>query len=227
MWIDDDILRRAAEPMALHCFVPSRPFVILGSSNVAEVEANVEACTSDGVPILKRYGGGGTVVLYEGSAVVSLGLWVRQHFQNKLYFELLNGAVIDALALRWPNLARLSQNGLSDIVDGDRKVAGTSLFRSRNYLLYQASILVDLDLARIARYLRHPSREPDYRKGRRHADFLKGLGVGTAACAAQLQTAMPAALAARLAGELIEPQREQIASLHARVVRSELAETSS
>ena len=169
MWIDDDVLRRCDEAVALTVFVPATPIVVLGSANVAEREADVEACAAAQVPVLKRYGGGGAVVLHDGCVVVSLGCWVRQHFQNKLYFERVNAAVIDALALAWPPLAGLTQRGLSDVVFGDRKVAGTSLFRSRNYLLYQASLLVDPKLALIERFLRHPSREPDYRAGRAHA----------------------------------------------------------
>jgi lipoate---protein ligase len=75
--------------------------VVLGSSNQPDVEVQVNNCQRDGIPILKRYGGGGTVLLYDGCVIVSLGLWVRQHYQNKLYFECLNQAVIEALGRRW------------------------------------------------------------------------------------------------------------------------------
>src|SRR5262245_50505869 len=102
MWIDDDILRRAAEPMVVTCWVPAATMVVLGSSNQAEVELNLAHCADDQVPILKRYGGGGAVVLHSGCAVVSVGLWVRQHFHNSFYFRLINQAVIQAFARQWP-----------------------------------------------------------------------------------------------------------------------------
>ena len=41
---------------------------------------------------------------------------------------------------------------------------------------YWEEFNVDLDPDRIARYLKHPSREPEYRGGRSHRDFLIGLG---------------------------------------------------
>lgn len=225
MWIDDDILARCSEPLALNVFVPAQPIVVLGAANDAAREADVEACAASGIPIVKRYGGGGTVLLHDGCVVVSLGVWVRQHYQNRFYFELVNGAVIDALAGAWPGLEELAQRGLSDLVHGDRKVGGTSLFRSRNYLLYQASLLVDARRELIARHLRHPSREPDYRAGRSHGDFIVGLGelrpgLEPGACAAHLAHDLPDALRARLGGELVEPRPEQFDGLLQRVNRN-------
>jgi lipoate-protein ligase A len=156
-------------------FVPKEPAVVLGSGNNPETEVNVEACSLANIPVLRRYGGGGTVVLYSGCVVVSLGCWVKEPFHNSLYFELINKSVIEALSAHWPDLPELSQAGISDIISAGRKVAGTSLFRSRNYLLYQASILIDLDRELVSSVLRHPTKEPDYRKGRSHKDFLTSL----------------------------------------------------
>lgn len=218
MWIDDDILKRCREPIVLSCFVPTAPCVVLGASNDAQVEVNETACVADKIPIFRRYGGGGTVLLSDQVVVVSLGAWVQQHFQNKFYFERLNQAVIDALATAWPQLAALAQAGLSDIVWQGRKVAGTSLFRSRNYLLYQASILIVADIAGFERYLQHPSREPDYRQGRKHGDFLIGMaGIDGAAnaeaCVQVLKDNLPTKLSQHLADDLTEPYLDQCANL--------------
>lgn len=221
MWIDDDILGRCEERLALVCFVPETPMVVLGASNAAQSEVHEKHCQDDDVPVLKRYGGGGTVLLYSGSIVVSLGTWVRQHYQNKLYFRALNQAVIDALATRWPKLEDLGQNGLSDITYGNKKVAGTSLFRSRNYLLYQASILADLDVAAIGRYLKHPTKEPDYRGKRDHKAFLTSLGeivpdFSIPAALMTLSQELPRTLAATLGDEWAEPFPEQFENLRRR-----------
>ncbi len=221
MWIDDDILQRCEERLALQCFLPESPMVVLGASNVAADEVNEDHCREDDVPVLRRYGGGGTVLLYSGSLVVSVGTWVRQHYQNKLYFQALNKAVIDALAERWPALSRLGQNGLSDITHGDRKVAGTSLFRSRNYLLYQASLLAELDVTAIQRYLKHPTKEPDYRARRDHRSFLSSLAeivpdFSVPAALMALQKDLPRTLAATLGEELVDPFPEQFENLKIR-----------
>lgn len=175
MWIDDQILENFESDICVKVFVPETQAVVLGSGNEVSKEVNVAACQTRGIPVLRRYGGGGTVVLYPGCVVVSVGCWVKEQFSNNLYFKMINQAVILSLASKWPALSALSQAGISDIVMGDRKIAGTSLFRSRNYLLYQASILVHMDALLIGNVLSHPSKEPDYRKGRRHSDFLTGL----------------------------------------------------
>jgi lipoate-protein ligase A len=175
MWIDDDVLRHYERDFCANVFVPKSPMVVLGSGNDEALEVNIDQCHALGVPILRRYGGGGTVVLYSGCVVVSAGCWVSEAFQNTLFFKRLNQAVIDALAVSWPVMASLGQAGISDIVSGSKKIAGTSMFRSRNYLLYQASILVRLDLDLVTNTLRHPSKEPDYRRGRGHKDFLSDI----------------------------------------------------
>lgn len=174
MWIDDQVLQESHKDLCLKTWIPSDPLVVLGRSNKRGTEANREACEKDGVPILKRLGGGGTVILHNGCLVVSLGLWVADFYKNDLYFKLLNQSLIDVFQSQIPNVS-FAQRGYSDIVLGDRKLVGTSLFRSRNYLLYQASILVDTRIDFMETYLRHPSAEPDYRQGRTHRDFVMGL----------------------------------------------------
>lgn len=175
MWIDDQVLKACAQPLATEVWIPDTPMVVLGRGNKVEKEVNVRACVDDGIPILKRLGGGGTVLLHSGCLIVSLGLWVKEFYANDRYFRLLNQSVIDCFNRELPQLS-FDQRGHSDIVHGQLKIAGTSLFRSRNYLMYQASILVDMQIAWIEKYLAHPSLEPDYRKGRSHRDFLTDLG---------------------------------------------------
>lgn len=175
MWIDDKILEQCHKPMHIEVWQPDSTLVVCGRSNDPKVEVDLESCVANSIPVLKRYGGGGTVVLHSGCIVISLGMWVDSYYDNAVFFDLLNGAVIASLADINPVFSDLSQDGLSDIVFKDKKIAGTSLFRSRNYLLYQASVLVEDKITLIEKYLRHPSKEPDYRAGRSHADFITNL----------------------------------------------------
>lgn len=224
MWIDDQVLKNYKNPMELKIFVPDFRAVVLGSSNQPDTEVNEAWCQQQNIPVLKRYGGGGTVVLYPGCVVVTAGIWVRQHFQNQEYFRLINQSVINVLASLDAKLAGLTQRGLSDIAFEGRKIAGTSLFRSRNYLLYQGSLLVEPDIDLINNCLKHPSKEPDYRGGRPHSAFMtslssiSGVTVGEVfnVCARQLESALQTVLA----GELLEPVPEQFSALQARLERS-------
>jgi lipoate-protein ligase A len=227
MWIDDQILRRHDKRIHSEIFIPEETMVVLGSGNDPQTEVNLEACSLRSIQVLRRYGGGGTVVLYPGCVVVSTGCWVKDPFKNNFYFKLLNDAVKDALAAKWTSLSGLSQAGISDIVMGEKKVAGTSMFRSRNYLLYQASILVGLDRTLVNSVLRHPTKEPDYRKGRSHADFLTSLmeieqTIKSAALVKDaLENHLEENLLKHLADQLIDPVTSQMPALQARIVRAE------
>ena len=220
MWIDDQVLEKCSDEMAIELWVPESSLLVLGRSNKASREVHLAHCAADGVPVFKRLGGGGTVVLYPGCLIVSVGCWVADFYKNDHYFRQLNQAVIQTLKGPLPELV-LEQRGHSDIVAEGRKCAGTSLFRSRNYLLYQASILVDLDLEAIERYLPHPSAEPDYRQGRRHRDFLFGLGEHSPLTphgwrevfACELRAQIEKALEA----DLIEPKPEQVPHVRSRI----------
>lgn len=226
MWIDDQVLARYREPVALEFFVPDKTTVVLGSGNDVSTEVNETYCLEAGIPVLKRYGGGGTVVLYPGCVVVSIGAWVRDAFNNSRYFRGLNHAVIQSLAATWPALSHLDQSGISDIVSRDQKVGGTSLFRSRQYLLYQASILVELDRPLIAKCLKHPTKEPDYRRGRKHESFLTSLcelepAITSAEMVKQtLEISLAEHIVAEFTSELVLPQETQMKSLEERLARA-------
>jgi lipoate-protein ligase A len=226
MWIDDDILKQYDRDFFATSFVPQSAMVILGSGNDEAAEVNTSGCQALGVPVLRRYGGGGTVVLYPGCVVVSAGCWVSESFQNSLFFRLLNQSVIEALSAAWPVMGTLGQAGISDIVSGSKKIAGTSMFRSRNYLLYQASIIVHLDLDLVTKTLRHPSKEPDYRVGRRHEDFLSdlqahaGQPLSTDVVAKILSQFFEVKARTQLKNYLIEPIVAQQPALMARLQRA-------
>lgn len=174
-------------PLLFRFFESQSTVVVLANSNQADKETNLEACQSLDVPILKRKGGGGTVVLGPGCLILTFSFYAKDIFGNKEYFKKINQLWINAL--KEVGIQNLSENGISDICCGDKKVAGTSIFRKKHLLVYQGSMLVNPDLKLISQLLAHPSKEPDYRAGRDHHDFLttlKDLGYqGTATELAQ------------------------------------------
>lgn len=230
MWIDDQVLKNFQKKIHCEVFVPEGIMVVLGSGNDPSLEVDTAACQAVSAPILRRYGGGGTVVLYPGCVVLSVGCWVKEQFQNSFYFSRLNQALIESLAKGWSAFAKLSQAGISDIVFGDKKVAGTSMFRSRNYLLYQASILVDLDANLVGNLLKHPTKEPDYRKGRCHSDFLTSLREvhplteSAAEIAKVLKREFESDMTTCLGDHLIEVINSQTSALTARLGRASIDE---
>lgn len=219
MWIDDDILALAHQPLTLSTWVPTIPMVVLGRSNRLVDEVNESWCKSHGIAILQRYGGGGTVVLYPGCVVVSIGCWVNRKFHNEYYFDKLNQSIIDCIAALHVDII-LSQKGISDIALGNKKIGGTSLFRSGNYLLYQASLICQLDIELISNCLCHPSREPDYRQGRTHKDFLTDLSIWNITASAlndHFEIHLSESVKFQIESEIIEPVQKQMKNIDDRL----------
>ncbi|HSV93698.1 MAG TPA: hypothetical protein VLH81_11505, partial [Desulfobacterales bacterium] len=98
---------------------------------------------------------------------------VASDFGNREYARKINEWVIDALGSLGVN--GLEQRGITDLALKGRKVLGTSIYRGRRVLFYQASLLVANDVSVFARYLEHPYAEPDYRHGRNHDAFCTTL----------------------------------------------------
>jgi lipoate---protein ligase len=172
----EELLDRARLPFKF--WVPKHKALVLGHSQDAEKEIDVPAAERDGIPIHRRMGGGGTVLLSPGCFCVGLRFARQKGRTLHDYFAagsgLIQRAVHEALGVV------LAPHGLSDLAyarsDGKvLKVAGCSLYMPRDHALYLASVLVNPDFAEIATYLPHPSKEPDYRGGRAHGDFLVGL----------------------------------------------------
>ncbi len=188
---DDALLEAVRADRQRHTlvYVPGEVQVVLGRGSKPETEVHITACREDGVPVLRRRGGGCAVVLDPGNIVVSVVEQAPGFGQNRAHFTRLSAWLIASLERL--GVTGLEQRGISDLALGDRKIGGASLHRSRERLLYSVSLLVDSDISLIERYLRHPPREPDYRAGRPHREFLGTLRVA-------LGTGSPKDLADRL-----------------------------
>ena len=167
--------------------------VVLGRGTSAEREVRRDVCAAEGVPVLRRKGGGGAVVLGPGCLVVSLAAEVGRELDVGGYLDAIAGVLADVLG-RLTALP-LRPRGTGDVCLGDRKVLGSSLFRRRRLLFYQASLLHSMDLGPVERLLAHPAREPAYRCGRSHREFLATLqDAGAGLSAADLCEALDVTL---------------------------------
>ena len=159
----------------LRIWEPVRPLVVVGRGSRISREVNVAACHRDGVPILRRTSGGAAIVAAPGCLMYALVLAYagRPHLRaiSETHAYVL-GHLADALAGHVPGVARA---GTSDLAVGGRKFSGNSLRCRRTHLLYHGTLLYAMDLDLAERYLRIPPREPDYRAGRGHAEFLVNL----------------------------------------------------
>jgi lipoate-protein ligase A len=153
-------------------WIPQAYGVVLGNSQKVEKECNIAALQADNIPLYKRRGGGGTVLLSPKGFCYGIRFEKIKHKQIHDYFYEGNQVLTEVL--KEYNIEACSK-GISDVAVLGKKVLGCSLYMPKNSVLYLASVLVENDLEAIEKYLVHPSREPDYRQGRVHSEFLTNI----------------------------------------------------
>ena len=150
--------------------------VVLGAGGVLRADVDETACLADGVPVLRRSSGGGTVLLGAGCLLYTLVLAydrARELTQIGSSYGYILDRVCAALAV-----PELRPAGTSDLALMGRKVSGNAQQRKRQHLLHHGTLLYAFDGQRVGRYLRMPARQPDYRRRREHAEFVTNLPLG-------------------------------------------------
>jgi lipoate-protein ligase A len=131
------------------------------------------AVLQDGITVVKRPSGGETVILTPNTIVIAISFTTETLKNPKEYYHKINDSIIGVLAQQ--GIQNLLQKGISDIAIGEKKILGSSIYRRPNRAFYHAVLNVAEDISIIAKYILHPSKEPDYRKGRPHSEFVTSL----------------------------------------------------
>jgi lipoate-protein ligase A len=179
---------RGAGP-ALRIWEPDEPAVVLGASGRWREDVKDKACRADGVVLVRRASGGGTVVIGPGvvnvavvlSATAAAGLGAVDTAQAYVLDR-----IADALRTNVPGVERL---GSGDLTIDRRKFAGSAQRRLRDHFLVHATLLYAFPLGLIDRYTRLPRRQPAYRENRSHAEFVVNLRLSRELLVAALQRA--------------------------------------
>ena len=177
---------------------PETPFVVLGYANQAAREVNLEACKREGIPILRRCSGGGTVVQGPGCLNYSLILRVDGEYHEP--FELIHHEFTSSVTRPLRTIAGANKMillrqaaailsllntgvqilGHTDLSLRNLKFSGNAQRRLRNCLIFHGTFLLNFDISLIEKLLPMPSKQPCYRENRSHADFLTNLKLPSA-----------------------------------------------
>ena len=178
-WSETHLEQTLAGAPAIALWRPRGTAVAIGVSQSSEYDTVPETIRRDGVSLVRRPSGGGSVVLCAG--VLCWEAWADLEDVKRLSGG-DNGIRPAYAVLSMPAVNGLRalgvdafQAGISDIavnVDNTlRKLAGTAQLRRRNKTLVHGSLLVNADLSLLGRYLPNPDKAPDYRAGREHDTF--------------------------------------------------------
>jgi lipoate-protein ligase A len=172
------------------CWHAPRPIVVVGRHSRISDEVIQETCLRDDVRVLRRFSGGGTVVLGRGclNYAVALSLDSRPELSDvAVSFQFILGRIVAALGV-----SGLSIAGGSDLVLAGRKVSGSGQRRGRRALVHHGTLLYAFDPGLATRYLKEPVRQPAYRANRCHDEFIGNLPLSAETIRARLDTAWTA-----------------------------------
>ncbi len=152
---------------------PAEAIIVLGQSNSPERSLISEKVIADGIPVTKRPTGGEAVILTPRMAVITVAREFAAMARSKELFMDINAMILDVLSDL--GVKNYGVRGISDVTIGDRKILGSSMHRRENRLVYHAVLNLAEEPSIFGEYLRHPSREPDYRLNRPHGEFVTSL----------------------------------------------------
>ncbi len=174
--LDEALLEELDEPggdPVLRFWETDRLFVVLGRGSRLTDDVDLTTCEGDGIPILRRASGGGTVLQGPGCLSYAFVLPLDWH-PDLANIRATNRFILERIAAAlhaWEPATRF--HGISDLAIDGRKISGNAQRRTKNALLFHGTILHGMSADLVARYLRHPSRQPDYRLNRPHQTFLR------------------------------------------------------
>lgn len=146
----------------------SSPTIVMGISGKPEQLINVDKWQKDPIPLVRRFSGGGTVVVDENTLFVTFICNADEvaipslpepilRWTEQLYQELFSH----------PDFKLID----NDYVIGDRKCGGNAQYLRKKRWLHHTSFLWDYCSHRMS-YLLHPPKTPAYRQQRGHEQFL-------------------------------------------------------
>uniref|UniRef100_A0A0D3DBG1 BPL/LPL catalytic domain-containing protein n=2 Tax=Brassica oleracea var. oleracea TaxID=109376 RepID=A0A0D3DBG1_BRAOL len=168
--LEERLLRASTDNWCIVNDGTNVPTIVMGMSGKPSQLLEVGPVIKDRIPVIKRFTGGGTVIVDKSTLFVSLICnkddvpSVQPYprsvmaWSGSLYGEVFEG--VDGFQLRE-----------NDYVFGDRKFGGNAQSIIRNRWIHHTSFLWDYNVRNMA-YLKLPSKVPQYRLERDHTEFV-------------------------------------------------------
>lgn len=149
----------------------SSPAIVMGISGKPELLINQQAMLKHPLPVIRRFSGGGTVVVDEQTLFVTL-ICNSTELKVDCCPQKVSKWTENVYARVFPNLNfRLMEN---DYVLGQKKFGGNAQYMRKERWLHHSSLLWDFQSDHME-YLLFPPKVPAYREKREHNDFLCSL----------------------------------------------------
>lgn len=145
--------------------------IVMGISGKTEELVNLSKIEQAPIPLIKRYSGGGTVIVDTNTLFVSF-IFQKNIFPFPCFPEPIlrwsSGFYQKALDIETFDLRE------NDYVIGNLKCGGNAQYIKKDRFVHHTTFLWDFDEDSMD-YLLHPKKTPTYREERSHTDFLTRL----------------------------------------------------
>lgn len=145
--------------------------IVLGISSNPEELVDLDKARKDKIPLIKRFSGGGTVIVDEHTVFITF-IMAKEDLDIPAFPEPIlrwSGELYQS-AWQIPDFA-LREN---DYVIGEKKCGGNAQYIKKDRFVHHTSFLWDFSEKNM-NYLLLPTKRPSYRKDRCHKDFLTAL----------------------------------------------------
>ncbi|RMX63995.1 hypothetical protein KXD40_006501 [Peronospora effusa] len=148
--------------------------IVMGISGKPDQLLHQNAVKRDKIPVLKRFSGGGTVIV-DHNTIFTTFICKQKDFPKVKPFP--RDIMTWSQQVFAPFFSRICHKDLKfslredDYVFNDRKFGGNAQSLSRGRWLHHTSFLWDFDPKNME-YLTNPARQPKYRQQRSHHEFL-------------------------------------------------------
>ncbi|GAB2213092.1 hypothetical protein Droror1_Dr00021110 [Drosera rotundifolia] len=168
--LEERLLRTSSENWCIVNDGTIDPTIVMGISGKASQLLEVNLVLRDQIPVIRRFTGGGTVIVDKGTvfvtficnkdAVPGLQPYPRpiMAWSSLIYQQVFEGV----------GNYRLREN---DYVFGDRKFGGNAQSITKGKWIHHTSFLWDYEVENML-YLKVPTRAPKYRVARDHLEFI-------------------------------------------------------
>ncbi|MBF0619917.1 MAG: lipoate--protein ligase family protein [Candidatus Omnitrophica bacterium] len=154
-------------------------FVVLGRTCREVDDVQGAQCRMDGIPVLRRSSGGGTVI--QGPGCLNVSLVLPKVFHADIIS--IPGSyvfILDKMILALKELGVSAEfRPVCDLVlaGTEKKFSGNAQRRGRKFVLHHGTILYDFAIPLVSKYLKIPPKMPAYRNARPHETFITNIHV--------------------------------------------------
>ncbi|CAK7327965.1 unnamed protein product [Dovyalis caffra] len=170
LFVEEKLLRTSSDNWCIVNDGTNAPAIVMGMSGKPSELLELESVLRDEVPVIRRFTGGGTVIVDQGTIFVTLICnkddvpGVQPYPRSIMSWSGLLYSQV------FPGIGdfQLHEN---DYVFGDRKFGGNAQSITKNRWIHHTSFLWDYEDRNMA-YLKLPARAPEYRMERDHNEFI-------------------------------------------------------